>query len=58
MDYADDCGQEDNYDEHSMTNDEMSDLIGGYESENSSIEGENEVEVIIGDNINSTKEEN
>ena len=34
-----------------MTNDEMSDLICGYESDNSSIEGEDEVIVLFFDEI-------
>ena len=39
LDYADNFSEEDNCDENSMTNDEMSDLIGGYESDQSPIEG-------------------
>ena len=38
--------EEDNYDENLMTDDEMSELIGGYRSYDYSTEGEDEVTVI------------
>ena len=46
MDYAEYLSEYDNYDENLMTDDEMSDLIGGYKSYDYSTEGEDEVTVI------------
>ena len=40
MGYAEYLNEEYNYDENLMTDDENSDLIGGYKSDESSIEGE------------------
>ena len=51
MDYGEDLSEEDNYDENLMTNDEISDLISGYKSDESSIEGEDNVTVLVCDEI-------
>ena len=57
MDYYEDLSEEDNYDEHYMTDYEMLDLIGGYKSDESPIEVEDEATVIVCDKIKNTKEE-
>ena len=57
MDYAKDLIKEDNYDENVMTDDEMSDLIGGYGSDDLSTEVKCEVTVIVCDKIKNTEEE-
>ena len=46
LNYAEDLIEEDNYDENLMTDDEMSDLIGGYKIYDYSTEREDEVTVI------------
>ena len=57
MGYAEYLNEEYNYDENLMTDDENSDLIGGYKSDESSIEGEDEVTVIVCDEIKIPEEE-
>ena len=46
LDHVEAFIEEDNYDKNPITDDEMSDLIGGYKSYDYSTEGEDEVTVI------------
>ena len=57
LDYTEYFSEEYNYDENSITDDEMADLIGRYESDDSSSKGEYNVTVIFCEKIENSEEE-